>query len=77
MYIIYPHDVDGLPALAANINPEILAKSLKLMKEQLVSLRLPKFKFESTATLVPILKMVRSRVKISFKALIICSILVR
>lgn len=56
MYLIVPHDIDGLPALSKRITPEGLAKSLKLMKEHNINLSLPKFQFESTSVLVPVLK---------------------
>ncbi|KAL6957876.1 SERine Proteinase INhibitor [Sarracenia purpurea var. burkii] len=59
MYILYPYDVDGLATLAKEIKPEILSKSLSQRTEKTINLRLPKFKFESTAELVEVLKLVR------------------
>ncbi|XP_065200426.1 uncharacterized protein LOC135831674 isoform X2 [Planococcus citri] len=56
MYILYPYEVEGLASLANDIKPEILSKSLAQSSEKLITLRLPKFKFESTAHLVEILK---------------------
>lgn len=56
MYLIVPHDIDGLQTLSQKITPEGLAKSLKLMKKHNINLSLPKFQFESTSVLVPVLK---------------------
>ena len=58
MYIIYPYDTDGLAAVAKNLTADILSKALMKRGEKLITLRLPKFKFESTAELVSILKQV-------------------
>lgn len=63
MYVIYPYDIEGLATLANDITPEILAKSLKQMEDRILSLCLPKFKFETTAALVPILEMVTNILK--------------
>lgn len=68
MYILYPYEVDGLATLARDIKPEILAKSLSQTTEKPINLRLPKFKFESTAELVEVLKLLNIKELFSEKA---------
>lgn len=58
MYIILPESVDGLDDLINNINPSILSESIKNMKLLNTKLVLPKFNFESTTILGPILQKV-------------------
>lgn len=58
MYIILPDSVDGLDDLINNINPSILSESIKNMKLLNTKLVLPKFNFESTTILGPILQKV-------------------
>lgn len=59
MYIIYPKSLEGLNSIIENINPGTLSTALKQLKEYDMEIRMPKFKFESKAVLVPILKQVR------------------
>lgn len=61
MYLIIPYDVEGLPALSENIDPIKLSKALEQLKEHNVNLRMPKFKFDSTTVLGPILKEVNTK----------------
>lgn len=58
MYIILPNSVNGLTDLVKKINPSILSESIKDMKTVLTKVVLPKFKFEYTSILGPILKKV-------------------
>lgn len=56
MYLIVPYDIEGLSTVSARIEPEYLSNALKNLTEVTVSLRLPKFKFDSTTILVPFLR---------------------
>lgn len=58
MYIVLPDSVDGLNDLVNNIHPSILSESIKNMKPLNTKLVLPKFNFESTTILGPILQKV-------------------
>jgi len=58
MYIILPDSIDGLDDLINNINPFVLGKSIKNMKLMNTKVVLPKFNFESTSILGPILQKV-------------------
>ncbi len=56
MYLIVPYGPDDLPTLSKELDPARLAYALDQMKEHSLNLRLPKFEFESTSFLVPVLK---------------------
>lgn len=58
MYIILPDDIDGLNDLVNQINPSLLGESIKNMKVFSTKLILPKFNFEYTSILGPILQKV-------------------
>lgn len=58
MYIILPDSADGLDNLINKINPSLLADSLKNIKTLSTKVVLPKFNFEYTSILGPILQKV-------------------
>lgn len=58
MYIILPDSVDGLDHLIDNFNPSILSESIKNMTTVFTKVVLPKFNFEYTSVLAPLLKKV-------------------
>lgn len=58
MYLIVPHNIEGLSALLKNVTPQGAIEALKNLKECSLNLHLPQFQFESLALLVPILKKV-------------------
>lgn len=58
MYLIVPYEIEGLSTVSAHIEPEYLSNALKNLTEVTVSLRLPRFKFDSTTILVPFLRQV-------------------
>jgi len=58
MYIILPDSTDGLHNLVSKINPTLLGESIKNMKSFSTKLVLPKFNFEYTSILGPILQKV-------------------
>lgn len=60
MYIILPNSADGLDDLINKINPAVLGESIKDMKMVLTKVVLPKFNFEYTSILGPILQKVKS-----------------
>ncbi|XP_050443090.1 uncharacterized protein LOC126847092 [Adelges cooleyi] len=56
MYIVLPDSIDGLSDLVNKINPKSLAVSIKSMKSVLAKVVLPKFTFEYTSILGPLLQ---------------------
>jgi serine protease inhibitor len=58
MYIILPDSLDGLDNLIDNLNPSILSESIKNMTKVFSKVVLPKFNFEYTSVLAPLLKKV-------------------
>lgn len=58
MYIILPNNIDGLDDLVNRIDPFLLGESIKNMKSFSTKLVLPKFNFEYTSILGPILQKV-------------------
>lgn len=58
MYILLPDSIDGLDNLVDQINPVVLGDSIKSMESYMVKVVLPKFNFEYTSILGPILQMV-------------------
>lgn len=58
MYIILPDAKDGLDDLINNINPALLSESIANMVLTNTKVVLPKFNFESTSILGPILQKV-------------------
>lgn len=69
MYIILPDSIDGLHDLVSKINPTLLGESIKNMKSFSTKLVLPRFNYEYTSILGPILQKVGRF--FSFKTLII------
>lgn len=59
MYIILPDSMDGLDDLINNINLSVLSDSIKNMSMSYTKVVMPKFKFEYTSILGPILQKVR------------------
>lgn len=59
MYMVLPRSLEGLDDLIANINPYILTKYVRLMQKLPVEVKIPKFKFEFTSHLEPVLREVR------------------
>lgn len=55
MFIILPDGIDGLDGLINKINPSLLGESIKNMKSLSTKLVLPKFNFEYTSILGPLL----------------------
>lgn len=58
MYIILPGTIDGLNDLINKMNPSLLSESLKNMKTLSTRVVIPKFNFEYTSILGPILQKV-------------------
>lgn len=58
MYVILPNSLDGLDNLINNLNPSILNESIKNMTTVFTKVVLPKFNFEYTSILAPLLKKV-------------------
>lgn len=58
MFIILPDSIDGLDDLVNKINPSVLGESLKNMKTSHTKIMLPKFNFEYTSILGPLLQKV-------------------
>ncbi|XP_060838145.1 uncharacterized protein LOC132920091 [Rhopalosiphum padi] len=56
MYIILPDNIDGLDNLINRINPSLLGDSIKNMKMFSTKVVLPKFNFEYTSILGPLLQ---------------------
>ncbi|VVC42209.1 Hypothetical protein CINCED_3A003883 [Cinara cedri] len=56
MYIILPDNIDGLNDLVNQINPVILGDTIKTMQSYMIKVVLPKFNFEYTSILGPILQ---------------------
>ncbi|VVC24384.1 Serpin domain,Serpin, conserved site [Cinara cedri] len=56
MYIILPNSKEGLDVLIKKINPSVLSKSIKNMQTLNTKVILPKFNFEYTSVLGPILQ---------------------
>lgn len=59
MYIILPDEIHGLDDLINKINPSLLGESIKNMKIFSTKVVLPKFNFEYTTILGPLLQKVR------------------
>lgn len=70
MYIILPDSIDGLDDLVNKINPSLLGESLKNMKTSHTKVMLPKFNFEYTSIIGPLLQ------KVSFLSLSIFKIFI-
>lgn len=66
MYVILPNSIDGLDDLINKINPSLLGESIKSMKSISAKVVLPKFNFEYTSILGPILQKVRYFIKLFF-----------
>lgn len=64
MYIILPDEIDGLDNLINKINPSLLGESIKDMKMISTKVVLPKFNFEYTSILGPLLQKVRLFLKL-------------
>lgn len=58
MYILLPNSVDGLNDLVNQINPVTLGDSIKTMQSYMIKVILPKFNFEYTSVLGPVLQTV-------------------
>lgn len=58
MYIILPDEINGLDDLINRINPSLLGESIKNMKMFSTKVVLPKFNFEYTSILGPLLQKV-------------------
>jgi len=58
MYIILPDLINGLDDLINRINPSLLGESIKNMKTFSTKVVLPKFNFEYTSILGPLLQKV-------------------
>ncbi|XP_063977855.1 uncharacterized protein LOC135162870 [Diachasmimorpha longicaudata] len=56
MYIVLPRTQDGLDTLIRNINPYILTRHLWTMQSLPVEIKLPKFKFDYTSHMEPVLR---------------------
>jgi serine protease inhibitor len=56
MFIILPHDVDGISKLEEKLTSEELSKMLVRLPKREVRVSLPKFKLEETTDLKDILK---------------------
>jgi serine protease inhibitor len=56
MFIILPHDVDGISKLEEKLASENLSKVLVRLSVQKVRVSVPKFKLEETTNLKSILK---------------------
>lgn len=59
MYIILPDSKNGLDNLINKINLSVLSDSIKNMNTNYTKVVMPKFKFEYTSVLGPILQKVR------------------
>lgn len=74
MYVILPNNkTAGLGKVIDGFSAEILRKSISTMTDQFIQLELPKFHFESTLFLAPVLKKVLSVLfsKNNFKYIIV------
>ncbi|BES93112.1 Serine protease inhibitor (serpin) [Nesidiocoris tenuis] len=56
MYIVLPFEKTGLQSVVQRLTPEIVRQSVAEMQTVSVQLKLPKFKFEYSASLAPALK---------------------
>jgi len=71
MYIILP-DENGLDDLINKINPSLLGESIKNMKTFSTKVVVPRFSFEYTSILGPLLQKVRLFLKQFIFILVIC-----
>lgn len=58
MYIVLPDSLDGLDNLINTFNPTILSESIKNMTTVFTKVVLPKYNFEYTSVLAPLMKKV-------------------
>lgn len=72
MYIILPDEIHGLDDLINKINPSLLGESIKNMKTFSTKVVLPKFNFEYTTILGPLLQKVRLFLKQYIFILVTC-----
>ncbi|XP_017889133.1 uncharacterized protein LOC108630369 [Ceratina calcarata] len=56
MYLVLPYTLNGIDTLTNEINPFLLTRHIWLMQDVPVDLRIPKFKFESSTHMEPILR---------------------
>lgn len=56
MYFLLPRTLDGIEHLANKVNPFVLTRHVWLMQDLLVNVTIPKFKFDFSSHLEPVLR---------------------